>query len=434
VQELERTADWLKNYWGYIVRKKTIEKRTREVFDDIHGLGDMLASRETATWENVAVDLLVPNRFNPRQDHSPETLEELVGSMREHGFVGALDGRRIQDGRIELGYGARRLLAARMAGVQAIPVFVHEWDDHQMRRIALAENLFREDLTPLELADSVGELYELEGLNERDFAKRLGKHRSWVQDQLALSRAPQDVRQMVLQRPDTVRAARVISRLDDAETRVALRERILAEELTTRQVHRIARSIEEGRSLREALEEMSATPPAKEIAEGPPAPTPVLDSRESKKPGPLPTGPEPAESVPPLAIAEIAEGPPAPTSVLDSRESKGAEPVPPPAAEEMVEPRATPAPDVSAPAVSEVDIPSPTLAEMQSEEFAPAEAAKLSEMRRLVLAIATLNRFDVDAVTADEIEEMLDLLAQIAGRAKTLEELLRTRATPAQQT
>jgi ParB/RepB/Spo0J family partition protein len=411
--------------------RETIRRRTREVFDEIQGLGDVLGSRETASWENAPLGLLVPNRFNPRQDHSPEALEELVGSMREHGFVGALDGRRLDDGRIELGYGARRLLAARTAGLQAIPVFVHAWDDHQMRRIALAENLFRQDLNPLELADSVGELYELEGLSERDFAKRLGKHRTWVQDQLALSRAPQDVREMVAQRPDTVRAARVISRLDDAETRITLRERILAEELTTRQVHRVVQSIEAGKPLRGALGEVSATPPSEEIAEGPSAPTPVLDSRESKKPEPLPTGPEAAEGAPPAAVGEIAEAPLAPTPVLDSRESKVAEPVPSPAAEEMVEPRAAPAPGVSA--AAEAGIPSPTAAEMRGEELALAEAAKLSEMRRLVLAISTLNRFDVDAVTADEIEEMLDLLAQIAGRAKTLEELLRTRATTAQQ-
>ncbi|MHB0878231.1 MAG: ParB/RepB/Spo0J family partition protein [Anaerolineae bacterium] len=201
----------------------------------------------------LPVDRLLPNRFNPRRDYDADALTELEASMREHGFIGVLDGRELADGRIELAYGSRRLRAAMFAGIEAIPVIVRDWDDARMRFVALVENLSRQDLTPLEQAAAVGELRDAAGLSVRDLAARLGKPVTWVQDCLALHAAPDDVRDMVLARPDSLRHARHIARLEDEACRALLEELVLAEAITAAQVHEAVRAALAGVPLADAL-------------------------------------------------------------------------------------------------------------------------------------------------------------------------------------
>lgn len=80
-------------------------------------LAALLGAREEAEEHWVPVEQLVPNHYNPRQQYDPVSLQELADSMREHGFLGALDGRRLDDGRVEVAYGSRRLLADRKSTV-----------------------------------------------------------------------------------------------------------------------------------------------------------------------------------------------------------------------------------------------------------------------------------------------------------------------------
>lgn len=204
----------------------------------------------------VPLGQLVANRFNPRRDYDEAALTELVSSMREHGFVGALDGRELPGGRIEVAYGSRRLRAAAAAGIAAIPVIVHEWDDDHMRFVALVENLARADLSPLEQAAAVGELHAGAGLSVRDLAARLGKPVTWVQDCLSLYQAPDDVRDMVLARPDSLRHARHLARLEEAPARTMLEELVLAEAITAAQVHEAVRALLAGVPLVEALDQL----------------------------------------------------------------------------------------------------------------------------------------------------------------------------------
>ena len=92
--------------------------------------------------------------------------------------------RDLPDGRVELAYGSRRLLAAKAADIQAIPVFLHDWDDDELLFISLTENLIREDLTPHEQAQTVGQMHETLGFSIREIARRTGKPKSWVEDRL----------------------------------------------------------------------------------------------------------------------------------------------------------------------------------------------------------------------------------------------------------
>ena len=130
---------------------------TSEILEESEALERLIGARERATLHDVLIEDIDPNPFNPRQDFA---VEDLVASIREHGFIGALDGRLVE-GRVQLGYGSRRLLAAREVGIDRLPVYLHDdWDDQQMLVIALVENVQREDLTPLQEATSVGQMQQ----------------------------------------------------------------------------------------------------------------------------------------------------------------------------------------------------------------------------------------------------------------------------------
>ncbi len=235
-------------------KKPTI---TSEILEESEALERLIGTRERATLHDVLIEDIDPNPFNPRQDFA---VDDLVASMKEHGFIGALDGRLV-GGRVQLGYGSRRLLAAKKAGIERLPVYLHDdWDDQQMLVIALVENVQREDLTPLQEATSVGQMHQNLGWSVREIAKRTGKPKSWVQDALALFKAPEDVKAMVKERPDSIRQARFIARLPEERDRKQLVEKVLARELTTAQVVEVVQAVEKGQNVEEAVASLLSPP------------------------------------------------------------------------------------------------------------------------------------------------------------------------------
>jgi ParB family chromosome partitioning protein len=235
-------------------KKPTI---TGEILEESEALERLIGARERAALHDVLIEDIDPNPFNPRQDFA---VEDLVASMREHGFIGALDGR-LREGRVQLGYGSRRLLAAKEAGIERLPVYLHDdWDDQQMLVIALVENVQREDLTPLQEATSVGQMHQNLGWSVREIARRTGKPKSWVQDALSLFRAPGDVKAMVSERPDSIRQARFIARLPEEKDRRFLEEKVLARELTTAQVVEVVQTVEEGQDVEKAVAALLSPP------------------------------------------------------------------------------------------------------------------------------------------------------------------------------
>ena len=243
---------------------------TSEILEESEALERLIGARERATLHDVLIEDIDPNPFNPRQDFA---VEDLVASIREHGFIGALDGRLVE-GRVQLGYGSRRLLAAREVGIDRLPVYLHDdWDDQQMLVIALVENVQREDLTPLQEAASVGQMHKNLRWSVREITRRTGKPKSWVQDALALFKAPEDVKTMVRERPDSIRQARFIARLPEERDRQQLVEKVLSRELTTAQVVEVVQAVEKGQDVETAVASLLSPPVVKAIE--PPVPAPA---------------------------------------------------------------------------------------------------------------------------------------------------------------
>ncbi len=200
--------------------------------------------------EQVAEQLLVQEIDIERLHDNPfqhlarplideEALEDLAGSIRENGFYGALLARprRNAAGQYEIAFGHRRRNAARRAGLTTLPVKVMELTDLQMAQLMASENFSREDLTPLGEANIVGHLYTDQNMSIEQIAAVVGKKRGWVQPRLALYQAPQDVKQMVEQKPETLSHARLLQQIKDQSQRASLIEQIIHNGLTFEQLN-----------------------------------------------------------------------------------------------------------------------------------------------------------------------------------------------------
>lgn len=189
------------------------------------------------TIEQVPVDLILSNPFQPRHDFDEQGLGELADVMKSMGFFGALLGRR-QQRHIQLAYGERRVRAARMAGLQEIPMEIRALSDEDMFNIAVVENEQRRDLTQLEVGEAFLRAQEQFGLSERQIAERLGKSKGYVRNRIETARLPEDLKiilRITTEDKFSASHARELSRIENASTRRMLVDRVQKEGLNYQQ-------------------------------------------------------------------------------------------------------------------------------------------------------------------------------------------------------
>ena len=133
----------------------------------------------------------------PRKQFDPDALADLADSIRQHGIIQPLTVRKLQSGYYQIIAGERRWRAARMAGLNQVPVVVIEADDRKAMELAMIENLQREDLNPMEEAEGYHTLMEQYGLTQEETSQRVGKSRSAVANALRLLNLCKEVRELV---------------------------------------------------------------------------------------------------------------------------------------------------------------------------------------------------------------------------------------------
>ena len=179
---------------------------------------------------------LRPNPRQPRRDLARSELEALAESIREHGVLQPLVVTPAPDGN---GYlliaGERRLEAARLIGLETVPVVVRVADERQSLVLALVENLQRDDLDPLESAEGYRQLVEDFGLSHEEVAQRVGKSRSTVSNTLRLLRLPASVRQALGAGRLSEGHARALLALPTAQSQSAAAQTVLKRGLSVRQ-------------------------------------------------------------------------------------------------------------------------------------------------------------------------------------------------------
>jgi ParB family chromosome partitioning protein len=181
---------------------------------------------------NIDVERIVPNPQQPRMAIDQVTLDELSASIREHGVLQPILVRPLEDGEFQLIAGERRWRASKAAGLATIPALVEEIDDDTALEISIIENLQREDLSPLDEASMFDRMVREHGYSVRRLAQKLGKDKGYLENRLRLADAPEEVRELVSLRKDTLSHAYELMKVEDPKKRKRLAAQVARGELT----------------------------------------------------------------------------------------------------------------------------------------------------------------------------------------------------------
>jgi ParB family chromosome partitioning protein len=187
-----------------------------------------------------AIDRIRPNRYQPRRTFGEAELAELADSIRAQGIIQALIVRRVTDG-YELVAGERRLRAARLAGLDQVPVVVKELSDAEMLEMSIVENIQREDLNPIEEAEAYHRLMSQFHLTQDQAAERVGKSRPAVANLLRLRQLPEPIKQSLAEGALTMGHARALLGLDDPVQRLAAWKAVTTKQLSVRDTETLVR-------------------------------------------------------------------------------------------------------------------------------------------------------------------------------------------------
>ena len=181
--------------------------------------------------EQIEIDRIRPNPYQPRKRFSHIAIEELALSIKEYGVLQPIAVKRMNDGFFELIAGERRVKAAKLAGFKNIPAIVMEILDEDSTIIALIENLQREDLNFFEEAEGYASLMNDYGLTQEQVAKKVGKNQSTIANKIRLLRLPREVKDYIAQNGLTERHARALLKIPEKEIQMALVSRIVEKNL-----------------------------------------------------------------------------------------------------------------------------------------------------------------------------------------------------------
>ena len=181
-----------------------------------------------------------PNRDQPRKVFSDEAIAALADSIREYGVLQPILVRPLGTGMYQIVAGERRWRAARMLGLDEVPVNIKELSDLEAMQIAIVENLQRENLNPLEEASGYSELIEKFGMTQEKVAKLVGRSRSAVANAVRLLTLPESVQKMVESGDLSAGHARALLAFDDEELLISTAQEAAGGGLTVRQVEKIA--------------------------------------------------------------------------------------------------------------------------------------------------------------------------------------------------
>lgn len=202
------------------------------------------AKAEKKTEEAVLeleLDMIEPNRKQPRKYFDETALEELAASLKSYGMIQPIVVKKSGD-YYEIIAGERRWRAAKIAGLEKVPVVIRSWEEGEAFEAALVENLQREDLNPMEEAESYQRLQEEFGLSQEKIAEKVGKSRSAVTNSLRLLQLDGRVRNFVVENKLTSGHARTLLPVTDGDAQFELAEHIIEEGLSVRAVEALVKA------------------------------------------------------------------------------------------------------------------------------------------------------------------------------------------------
>lgn len=188
------------------------------------------------------ISLIEPNREQPRKDFDEEQLNELADSIKAYGVLQPLLVQKKGE-YYEIIAGERRWRAAKLAGLREVPVVVREYSKQQSMEIALIENLQRADLNPIEEARAYQMLVQEFSLKQEEVAVRVSKNRATITNSMRLLKLDERVQDMLIQNVISSGHARALLVLEDKEQQFQIAGRIVANQLSVREVEKLVKML-----------------------------------------------------------------------------------------------------------------------------------------------------------------------------------------------
>jgi len=196
--------------------------------------------------DEIPVEEIETNPFQPRQHFDKEALNELAESIKVHGIIQPITVRKLSDHQYQLISGERRYQASKIAGLKSLPAYVRTANDQQMLEMALIENIQRENLNPIEISLSYQRLISECNLKQEELGERVGKNRTTVTNYLRLLKLPPDIQIALRDNKISMGHARAIINIDDAGSQLFIFKKIISDDLSVRAVESMARELTQG--------------------------------------------------------------------------------------------------------------------------------------------------------------------------------------------
>jgi len=195
----------------------------------------------------LPVDKLVQSPGQPRKNFDETELQELAESIKTYGIIQPIIAANAGDGTYIIIAGERRTRAARLAGLETIPVIIREYTDQKRLEVSLIENIQRSDLNPIEEAAAYKNLMDFSNLSQDELAVRVGKNRSTIANALRLLKLPVEIQKNIEEGKVTSGHARALLSVTDTKGREKLFREILTTELSVRETEKRASALNENK-------------------------------------------------------------------------------------------------------------------------------------------------------------------------------------------
>lgn len=214
------------------------------------GLGrglDALIDTQKATFggssiDEIALDKIVPNPNQPRQNFDETALQELADSIRENGVISPITLRKNDNDTYTIIAGERRFRASKLAGLQTIPAYIREAKDEQMMEWALIENIQREDLDAIEIALSYQKLMDDYNLTQERMSEKVGKKRATISNYIRLLQLPAEIQMGIRDHKISMGHARALLAFTSIEKQLEVYRRVLADGLSVRDIENLSQN------------------------------------------------------------------------------------------------------------------------------------------------------------------------------------------------
>ena len=225
--------------------KKNREEKVREneVSQPLNTISQDILTSEKNKIVELPISILKPSIYQPRKNFDKESLEELSLSIKEHGLLEPLLVKKSDEDKYEIICGERRYRACKLANLENVPCLIRDDLGDNGYAVALIENIQREDLNPLEMAQAFNLMLEECKLSQEDLAKTLGKSRSSIANIVRLNNLQEDVKKMILVNQIDLGHAKVLLSLDDPNLQLKAALYVIKKSLSVRQTEQLVKNI-----------------------------------------------------------------------------------------------------------------------------------------------------------------------------------------------